>query len=922
MNIASHARGSADKMSFAHTSTHGGEPATIRTSKDTSAAEQSKNSTRARTPPEAPAGYSESRRYSDAAAPHEHVSSIQAVAAEAVQPKPNPLNIRPLSKSGENGSSLIQLTNPEETRELETSCWSKVPNHLEVSTPGWDSGTQDLSQPSWKLRDAILSTQDHAPKRANMANLPPYKFPRKKPQNPAAESFNRQMAGIGKVPVEHLPESSNSLYARTISATRYNSPNDTTRATENNSLKFNTKTTKNTASEQGFTGSRKDKVPQPVDIMNTTVPPHLRGVSHHSQARDFTTVEAKSPKAANRELAPHLTPSVDSLKVTDHQAIGKGQDQAGEATIAAMLNYEVPPHLRAPPSHTSRRIEKSRAMTRSSNHLENTSTQSNFNLDEEVAAGLNAIDHDQELAAALQAEESGDKEFADQNQYDDFELSNHQTQIPQAEKSVVAKNSNQTQNNAVGSTNRREDKEEALPPHLRVSVTSRSTPQAIGKISSIQAKPVSVQQPGPEPTTQIGTCSDGLKNVTNEKPIEQVHTAEGGGFATIAKSAVKEGKKPAKDDDFLHDNSGLANWDGKLAPPLYGEDWAYREPFDSSTRDRKSIIEAWREGHATEPGVTGGVKIDTESLAFQTGNGLIGGNGDVLSFIDDAVHEAIPNDDDFTQVHREQNAAAAIEQFKAQTAWKRKTTQSGESNGTRRPERRERKRVLRDQDEDYLLHSREHAPKANIYLRPAESGDVRQCTDIYNQWALDTFCTVMSKPVDSAYWTECFNSSQDDGTPFLVAVHMGQKRCNDLKDVRRKKGQTIVGFSVATSYGSKDSVYRYSVELELYVHREHLRQGIGRTMLDRMLAALCQDYSLLECAPLLLSKGHHLHAWMGGGVPIVHTVAINLLHSAEEDKENVQWKMKWLSGGRNNFEHAGTIPKIGFKFVKPYVFCC
>ena len=857
------------------------------------------------------------QRHSDAAALREPVSSIQAIATKAVQPKPNPVNTRPLTKSGEDRNSSIQLTNPEEKREHKTSCWSKVTSHPEVSAPGWDSSTQDLSQPSWKLRDAIIPTHDRPAKRANMENLPPYKFPRKKPQNSAAESLNRQMAGIEKVSVQHLPESSKSVNAGTIAATRYNSLKETTHPTKDSSPKVITHPTENAASEQGITEFRRDKVPQSIEAMSTAVPPHLRGPSHHSQSKDVSIEGSKPQNAANKQLASHLTTSVDSLKITNPRTSDEEQVQAGKATIAAMLNYEVPRHLQVPPLRASRTTEKSKAMTLSSDHHENNGGQPNVNIDEEVAAGLNAIDNDEELAVALQAEWSGGKESTQQDQYHDFEISKRQAQILEKEKSVGAKNTNETQNNTSGASNHRENQGEALPPHLRVLVTSKSTPQAIGETSNIQVEPMSAQQPGPKPTTLVGTYPKGLKNVPNDKAIEQVHTADGGAFATTATSAVKAGKRPARNDGLLHGNSDLVNWDGKLAPPLLGEDWADREPYDSSNRDRKFLVEAWREEQATEAEVIGGVKIDTKSLEFQTGNGLIGGNGNVLSFIDDADHEAIPNDDDFTQVHREQNAAAAIEQFKAQTASKQKSTKSGESNGTRQPERRERKRVVRDEDEDYVLPSREHAPEANIYLRPAEPGDMRQCTDIYNQWALDTSFTVMLKAVDTAYWTECYNNSQDDGTPFLVAVHTGQKRWNELKDVRRRKGENIIGFSVATCYGSKDSVYRYSVELELYVHRKHLRQGVGRTMLDRMLAALCQDYSLIECAPLLLSKGHHLQSWIGGGVPIVQTVAVNLLHWAGEDKENVEWKMKWLSGGRNNFEHVGTIPKIGYKFVKP-----
>ena len=390
-------------------------------------------------------------------------------------------------------------------------------------------------------------------------------------------------------------------------------------------------------------------------------------------------------------------------------------------------------------------------------------------------------------------------------------------------------------------------------------------------------------------------------------------------------SAVKAGKQLARNDKSLHEKSGLANWDGKLAPPLLGEDWADRDQFDDGSPDRKAVIEAWREDNAVDTEVSGGVKLDTNSIVFQTGKAMIGGNADIFSFIDDAAHEAIPNDDEFTQVHRERSSATAIEEFKAMTASKGKSSKSGESNGARRPERRGHKREIRIPipDEVFLdVPSKGIEPKANMYLRPAEPGDMRQCTQIYNQWAVDTSFTVANEPVDTAYCTECYNGSQAEKLPFIVAVHMGDKPCRSLKDVKRRKGETIVGFSVATQYGSDNSVYRYSAELELYVHREHLRQGIGRTMLDRMLATICQGYYLIELAPFLLSKEHRRVDWSGGSMSAIHTVTINLLHSAEEDKENIEWKKKWLLGGRNMFEFVGTIPKIGYKFLKPYVSSC
>ena len=855
-------------------------------------------------------------------------SSVQATAIENSQPKPKPVTVGPLAEAGENGSSSMQLTNPEKTQQHKASFWSRVPSHPEGYTPGWDSSEQDLNQPSWKNIDAIPS-HPRAGKNMNMQNLPTYRFPSKKPQNPAGESFNRQMAGIKKGPVQNLHESSSSVNAGAMSATRYNSRKDKIYPAKDNSPKIQSHPPKNSTSEQNFTL----KVPQPTEVMSTTVPPHLRDPVHHSQSRDDPTEGSNPPTAAGNQPESHLAKSVDNLKITYPRAIDREEDQEGTATIAAMLNYEVPPHLQAPRRQKSRTTEKSKSITLSSGHHENHSAQRNVNIDEEVAAGLNAIDNDEEVAAglnaidndeelavALQAEWSGGKETTQQDQSHELETSNPQTQTLQTEKPAEAKNTDRTADNTSGATKPQESEGEALPPHLRILVTSKSTSQATREPSKIPVELMSAKPSGRKSTTQVGTRSENPKNITNDGAIKQVH--DGGAFAKTPMSAVKAGKQPARKDNLLPDNADLVDWDGALAPPPQGEDWADRDPFDGSNRHRKSLIEAWREDQASEVEVNGGVKIDIKSVEFQTGKGVIAGNGDVLSFIDDSDHKAIPNDDNFTQIHREQSAAAAIEQYKAHTASKQKSTKTGESNGTGQPERREHKRVLRDPDEDYGLSSSENAPKANIYLRPAESGDMRQCTDIYNQWALDTSFTVMLKPVDTAYWTECYKNSQDDRTPFLVAVHTGQQRYKQLKDVRRRKGETIIGFSVATSYGSKDSVYRYSVELELYVHKEHLRQGVGRTMLDRMLAALCQDYRFMDCAPLLLSKGHHLHAWIGGGIPIVHTVAVNLLHWAGEDHDNVEWKMKWLSGGRNQFEHVGTLPRIGYKFAKPYVFSC
>ena len=978
--------------------------------KDTSVGDQLKNAMKAPTRPKSPVVNSELQHHSDAAAPRE------------------------VPKSSEQMSLMIQPTTPEKTPERKPSCWARVARPIEQPAQGWDDGTQDLTRPSWMNLDAIAATQYKPARRANMENLPPYKFPRRRGQKTAAESSSRQTAGIEKAPVQRLLESSNSPTMGHISAPRHHSHDHAIKSAKNDPPNAVTHTTKHATTNL------------PREEMRTTVPPHLRVASLRFEAKKVTTEEAKASNGAEKQLTPQpataanivktttaeakpsnaaekqltpqpataanivktttaeakpsnaaekqLTPQPPTaakiVKTTSTQALNIYEDTEGTATIAAMLDYEVPPQFQGSRLPSPRKNQKPKAMALSSDDREYDSTLSKVNIDEEVAAGLNAIDHDEELAIALQAESSSNIESTHQKEHDDFQASNHQAHPPQMETCGGAKDTNPVQKNTREAINQQEKQRGALPPHLKVLATTGRTAQAIEETSNIQGGPVGAQQPTPKPTILVGTGSKGVKNITNDKAIEQVQckagdasattamsavkagkqpakniandkaigqvqTKNGGAMATTPMSAVKAGKQPAKtitndrptkqgqiknggaiastpmsvvnagkqparDGNFLHHNSELVNWDGKLAPAPLGEDWADREQLEGGTPDRQALIQAWREDNAVDTDVAGGVKLDTKSIIFQTGKAIIGGNADIFSFIDDAAHEAIPNDEEYTQVHRERTSATAIEEFKATIASEGKSTKNGESSGTGRPERRGLKREVLFSDEALLdLPSRGIEPKANFYMRPAEPGDMRQVTQIYNQWVVDTLFTVAREPVDASYWREAYNNCQSEKFPFIVAVHMKERPSRGVKDVKRKKVETLVGFSVANQYGPKSSVYRYSAELEFYVHREHLRQGIGRTMLDRMLFTLCEGYYLIELAPFLLSKEHPPMHWCAGGRAQVHTVTINLLHSAEEDKDNVEWKMKWLRGGRNEFEVAGNVPRIGYKFGKPYV---
>lgn len=137
---------------------------------------------------------------------------------------------------------------------------------------------------------------------------------------------------------------------------------------------------------------------------------------------------------------------------------------------------------------------------------------------------------------------------------------------------------------------------------------------------------------------------------------------------------------------------------------------------------------------------------------------------------------------------------------------------------------------------------------------------------------------------------------------------MGEKSCRSQGDIIRKKQENVVGFAVAADYGSKQTVYHSSVEVELMVHQDFHHQGIGRSLMDRILGALSPDHDLLECAPFLYNN--NLHHWVGGGSRQAKAIMVNVLYfNGKED--GVTWRQQWLS--KYGFEHIGTFTNVGFK---------
>jgi len=107
----------------------------------------------------------------------------------------------------------------------------------------------------------------------------------------------------------------------------------------------------------------------------------------------------------------------------------------------------------------------------------------------------------------------------------------------------------------------------------------------------------------------------------------------------------------------------------------------------------------------------------------------------------------------------------------------------------------------------------------SLEIRPTTPADLPAITEIYQHAVLYGTATFELIPPDLAEITRRFGALMDGGFPYLVAALEGR----------------VVGYAYAGPYRPRPA-YRFSVENSVYVAPEAHRRGIGRVLLDRLIA--------------------------------------------------------------------------------------
>ncbi|KAI9872460.1 MAG: hypothetical protein M1830_001600 [Pleopsidium flavum] len=345
----------------------------------------------------------------------------------------------------------------------------------------------------------------------------------------------------------------------------------------------------------------------------------------------------------------------------------------------------------------------------------------------------------------------------------------------------------------------------------------------------------------------------------------------------------------ADDDDEHH----LQDWDGKWMPAPV--EWDARPAFNNTGAKFAATVDQWIEERAAEAVI----EVDVRDGGFQEGLAIATGTDKAYELIPELEQGAtkLYPEDDYTPTMLNQTSHSSSMALIARTDHEQKD---------RKLDRKANRTAKNAHHETYVAPPNQHIPKANIYVRPANVGDINQIKDIYAWYISNSVVATEREQLDHAAWRGRLQDVEDCKLPFLVAVTKANRNNRRNNNVAEK----IVGFGFADLFAGQFDAFKYAVEMQVFVHNSHKRVGVGMTLVDRILAAL---------DPLYMSRnGTEFFAnnaldYEQGGRKIVGRILITIPYIANNDKD-FQWQKKWLA--QWDFEHVATVPKLGYKFDK------
>ncbi|CZT08932.1 uncharacterized protein RCO7_09811 [Rhynchosporium graminicola] len=195
------------------------------------------------------------------------------------------------------------------------------------------------------------------------------------------------------------------------------------------------------------------------------------------------------------------------------------------------------------------------------------------------------------------------------------------------------------------------------------------------------------------------------------------------------------------------------------------------------------------------------------------------------------------------------------------------------------------------------------SPAIDIYMRPAEEKDGADIAAIYNWYISNTYIPEdqVSIDVEDAKWL--IKQAKDDIMPFIVAVKGRQPASVDAQGRPSPSNkiimpvvESVIGFCFPErfNYGFTSSWKgrsRATATLQLYVHHEHTRKGVGRNLLDRLIHCLTPGYAYKNAASWINPSHDKVYETEGAGM--FHQLLFQIPVESKHDP-NIEWLTKFL----------------------------
>lgn len=385
----------------------------------------------------------------------------------------------------------------------------------------------------------------------------------------------------------------------------------------------------------------------------------------------------------------------------------------------------------------------------------------------------------------------------------------------------------------------------------------------------------------------------------------------------------------------------LAGWDGNWMTPHV--EWDLRQQFNHNNKRQIRYLDSWISGRVTEA-LNAPFKVDTTDLDWKSGALPASGTQKQYQIYPlDCIMRRVPLqygpvDWSLTPTEKPNDPYSHTEERMNQSS--RTSARKFHKEHIARLKARElakyERRLEIQEFERRKAQSRaEVAPKANIYLRPVQASDGAQLAQIYNYYVKESVHAPEYEDTDMANWQDRINGARDEKLAFLVAVLKSNKimgRGNNRGrgsrgDGSRGRGtafgrrrerapdvfeEMVVGFAYGEDHAGRHTMYEYVAELQVFVDPNHTRQGIGRTLMDRMMASLDRSYQSYQGTDFIVPIGGQ--SYDVGGSRDMHKLMVTVgFHYGQE--QEFEWRKKWLEMVWD-FDHIATYPCFGNKFGK------